>query len=118
MLARVARFHDSVCIIFCHRCRSGSIDIAELLVNCKLDQTPFTMRIFTMFDSDKSGQVDFHECALSLWTFCTLAEEELVMFAYELYDMDGSGSMDRSEVQQILEDVYGKNFHTNPMTKA
>jgi Ca2+-binding EF-hand superfamily protein len=76
------------------------------------------VRIFQLFDSDKSGQVDFHECALCLWTFCTLEEDELVMFAYELYDMDGSGSMDKAEVQQILEDVYGKQFATNPMAKA
>jgi len=40
------------------------------------------------------------------------------MFAYELYDMDGSGTMDKIEVQQILEDVYGKQFATNPMAKA
>lgn len=105
-------------LLSCVYCRSGSVDIAELLVNCKLDTTPFTTRIFQLFDTDKSGQVDFHECVLSLWTFCTLGEDELVMFAYELYDMDGSGTMDKIEVQQILEDVYGKQFATNPMAKA
>ena len=98
--------------------RSGNIDIAELLVHVKLEYTPFTQRVFSLFDSDNSGFVDFHELCLCLWGYCSLDEDELVLFAYELYDADASGIMDRSEVSLLLMDVYGKTFQSNPMTKS
>lgn len=96
---------------------SGSIDIAELLVNLNLDTTPFTRRIFALFDTDNSGEVDFVECVLALWNYCSLADTELVAFAFELYDEDGSGFLQQSEVAQILRDVYGSDFHSSPYSK-
>ena len=53
---------------------SNSIELAvsELLAFLDLDRTRFTKRIFTMFDEDSSGLLDFNESALSLWNYCTL----------------------------------------------
>ena len=98
--------------------RSGNIDIAELLVHVQLEYTPFTKRVFSLFDDDNSGAIDFHELCMCLWGYCSLDEAELVIFAFELYDTDGSGLMDRSEVNLLLMDVYGQTFQANPMTKS
>ena len=60
---------------------SNSIELAELLAFLDLDRTRFTKRIFTMFDEDSSGLLDFNEFVLSLWNYCTLSKASLELFA-------------------------------------
>ena len=56
---------------------SGSIGLAELLAHIDLDRTRFTERIFSIFDEDGSGEIDFREFVLSLWNYCTLTKATL-----------------------------------------
>ena len=52
------------------------------------------MRAFSLFDEDKSGELDFREFVISLWNYCTFDKNDLVKFAFDLYDMDQSGIID------------------------
>eukprot|EP00600_Ochromonadales_sp_CCMP1393_P004597 CAMPEP_0174970170 /NCGR_PEP_ID=MMETSP0004_2-20121128/9217_1 /TAXON_ID=420556 /ORGANISM="Ochromonas sp., Strain CCMP1393" /LENGTH=550 /DNA_ID=CAMNT_0016219837 /DNA_START=168 /DNA_END=1820 /DNA_ORIENTATION=- len=88
---------------------SGTIALPELLVHIDLERTNFTKRIFSIFDEDKSGEIDFREFVLSLWNYCTLTKSTLDMFAFDLYDKDGSGELDAKEVQKMLQEIYGTN---------
>jgi serine/threonine-protein phosphatase 2B regulatory subunit len=118
---------------------SGSIALSELLAHINLDRTPFTQKIFSIFDDDRSGEIDFKEFVMSLWNYCTLTKNTLGecppahrhhispkslyvifistdMFAFDLYDRDGSGELNPSEVTRMVQDIYGKaeaksNFH-------
>lgn len=56
---------------------SGSIALAELLAHIDINRTPFTEKIFSIFDDDKSGEIDFREFVLSLWNYCTLTKATL-----------------------------------------
>jgi hypothetical protein len=56
---------------------SGSIEILELLMFLDVERTPFTKRIFSMFDDDNSGEIDFREFVLSIWNYCTLGKTSL-----------------------------------------
>lgn len=97
---------------------SNSIELAELLAFLDLDRTRFTKRIFTMFDEDSSGLLDFHEFVLSLWNYCTLTKSSLVLFAFDLYDADNSGTITNNEVMDMLKDLYGKDgYKKNPQAK-
>lgn len=51
---------------------SGTIDIVEMLVALQLERTKFTTRIFSIFDKDRSGHLNFLEFVLGMWNFCTL----------------------------------------------
>lgn len=93
---------------------SGEIEMAELLAFLDLEKTRFTKRIFSIFDEDGSGLIDFREFVMSLWNYCTLTKASLTMFAFDLYDKDQSGSIDASEVIDMLHDLYGKEFKKNP----
>eukprot|EP01032_Pedospumella_encystans_P031606 gene31606-35683_t len=88
--------------------KSGQIALAELLAHIDLERTRFTERIFSIFDADGSGEIDFREFVLSLWNYCTLTKATLDMFAFDLYDKDGSGELSGKEVTQMLQDIYGK----------
>jgi Ca2+-binding EF-hand superfamily protein len=54
--------------IFCRIDTDGSrlIEIIELLMFLDVERTRFTRRIFSIFDDDKSGKIDFREFVLSI----------------------------------------------------
>lgn len=58
---------------------SGSIGLNELLNHMDVDKTAFTERVFSIFDEDGSGSVDFREFVLALWNYCTLGNTTLGM---------------------------------------
>jgi Ca2+-binding EF-hand superfamily protein len=36
------------------------------------------------------------------------------LFAFDLYDKDGTGELSVEELEQMIKDIYGKNYETNP----
>lgn len=92
--------------------------MAELLAFMDLDPTPFSKRVFSIFDDDQSGEVDFREFVLSLWNYCSLSHDNLIVFAFDMYDRDSSGFIDCSEIEKLLLDVYGGSFSGNPHAKG
>lgn len=113
--------------------RSGSITLAELLAHIDLPRTAYTEKIFSIFDDDNSGEIDFREFVLAVWNYCTLSKVNLGecaktwycygslnllncmyfifidMFAFDLYDSDGSGELSIPEIMKLLQDIFGKN---------
>jgi Ca2+-binding EF-hand superfamily protein len=56
---------------------SGTIGLPELLGLMDVERTPFSERVFSIFDEDGSGEIDFREFVLSLWNYCTLSAATL-----------------------------------------
>lgn len=56
---------------------SGSIALPELLAHLDLPVTAFTQKVFSIFDEDGSGEVDFKEFVMTLWNYCTLTSSTL-----------------------------------------
>lgn len=92
---------------------SGTIDIVEMLVFFDVEATKFSSRVFSIFDEDSSGKIDLREFILCLWNYCTLGKATLVMFAFDLYDKDGSGVIEGKELTIMLKEVYGKKWESN-----
>lgn len=84
-----------------------SIDSLEILMFLDVDRTPFTERLFKIFDKDKSGEIDFREFVFAVYNYCTLDKVTLPYFAFSLYDSDGSGEIGEKEVVLMLKDIYG-----------
>lgn len=55
----------------------GSVDIVELLTLLDIERTRFTEQVFTVFDSDGSGKVDFREFVMAVWNYCTIGPASL-----------------------------------------
>lgn len=83
------------------------------LVHFDIDRTKFTKRVFGVFDEDNSGEIDLREFIMALWNYCTLGKSTLVIFAFDLYDTDGSGVIDAQELDNMLKEVYGRFWNTN-----
>ena len=97
--------------------KSGLIDYVEMLTYLSIERTAFSKRVFTMFDDDGSGKLDFREFVMSLWNYCTLSKDTLVVFTFDIYDRDSSGEIEAKEVQQMLKEIYGKTFKNNTQAK-
>lgn len=64
---------------------SGNIDVVELLTLLDIERTAFTERIFSAFDKDHTGQIDFYEFTVSVWKFCTLGEGSISKCALVIF---------------------------------
>ena len=47
---------------------------------------------------------------MALWNYCTLGKSALVMFSFDLYDLDGSGEIEENEVKQLLREFNAQRM--------
>jgi hypothetical protein len=82
-----------------------------------MEKTFFNKRIFSLLDSDGSGELNFGEFLLGLWNFCSVQDAMFAQYAFDLYDNDKSGIIDICEAQFMVKDIYGKDFERSARAK-
>ena len=102
---------DILALGFLKDCPSGMLTKQEFQKIYKQffpfgDPTSFADYVFNVFDSDKSGSIDFKEfiCALSVTSRGKM--EDKLDWAFQLYDIDGDGQISYNEMLQIVEAIY------------
>lgn len=97
--------------------RSGEISVLEFLMFFDIDRTVFAVKAFTHMDDDKSGEIDFPEFVRACWAFVSLSKEGLRHFAFSIYDLDDSGTIDRFEVEAMVHELYGSRWRKNRLAR-
>jgi len=66
----------------------------------------FCTHVFRTFDKDQSGRIDFKEFLLAINISSGGKPEEKLEWAYQMYDIDGNGTIERSEMVEIIKAIY------------
>ncbi|XP_047342607.1 calcineurin B-like protein 1 [Impatiens glandulifera] len=73
------------------------------LFNNRKKESLFASRIFDMFDVKNKGMIDFSDFVRSLHIFHpNIPQEDKIKFSFQLYDLDGTGFIERHEVKQMI----------------
>ncbi|KAH8753936.1 hypothetical protein BGZ57DRAFT_942623 [Hyaloscypha finlandica] len=70
------------------------------------DPSSFADYVFNVFDSDKSGSIDFKEFIVALSVTSRGKMEDKLDWAFQLYDIDGDGKISYDEMLAIVEAIY------------
>ncbi|VDN98554.1 unnamed protein product [Rodentolepis nana] len=66
----------------------------------------FCTHVFRTFDKDNSGKIDFKEFLLAINITSGGRPKEKLEWAYQMYDIDGNGTIERSEMVEIIRAIY------------
>jgi len=103
-LDEIKRLYNQFKSIASSRDDDGVIDREEFQQALGLKDSLFVKRMFSLFDSDDNGQIDFKEFICGLSTFCEKATlEEKLRFSFRIYDVDNDGHITKEELYKLLE---------------
>ncbi|XP_050403647.1 neuronal calcium sensor 2 [Patella vulgata] len=71
------------------------------------DPKDFCEHVFRSFDKDHSGSIEFKEflLAINITSQKGKAEDKL-NWAFDMYDIDGNGTIDHKEMESIIQAIY------------
>ncbi|TPX56635.1 hypothetical protein PhCBS80983_g04381 [Powellomyces hirtus] len=93
---------------------SGSISIEEMTAIPELAMNPLAHRVVAVFDSDGRNEVNFKQFVSALSVFSKQAKrEQKLSFAFKVYDVNGDGVIDATDLFQILKLMVGSNLSDN-----
>lgn len=100
------------------RSHSGFITQNEMQLIPELSLNPICNRVIELFDVNQSNQINFRDFVRTLWIFAPKASEELKLkFAFEIFDVDGDGKINESDLYYILNIMVGKQFQSQKLSQ-
>jgi len=74
-------------------------------------------KMFTVFDQDQNGLIDFNELMLGLSTFSKGTIEQKLKMIFKSFDLNGDDLLDKSEITQMFQTLfsmlYQSKYHEN-----
>lgn len=85
------------------------IDINEFRDGLELANHKISDRLFTIFDKDGNGVIDYNEFMDTIESMVSGSDKEKIYFAFQLHDLDNSGFIDRSELKVLIQQSFAEN---------
>uniref|UniRef100_A0A6B2FFB0 EF-hand domain-containing protein n=1 Tax=Bothriechis nubestris TaxID=1766655 RepID=A0A6B2FFB0_9SAUR len=88
--------------------KGGRIGIEEFANYLKLPVSDVLRELFTLFDRNGDGTIDFREYVIGLSVLCNPANtEQTIQMAFQLFDIDEDGSITEDEFALIIRSSLG-----------
>lgn len=87
---------------------SGTIRYDELFAYFHIEPTKFNETVFGYCDIDHRGYLTFLDFVIGIWLFLTVDQHELGGYAFILFDMDCTGSLDSEEIINLIHIIHNK----------
>eukprot|EP01116_Phalansterium_solitarium_P000339 TRINITY_DN10216_c0_g1_i1.p1 TRINITY_DN10216_c0_g1~~TRINITY_DN10216_c0_g1_i1.p1 ORF type:complete len:187 (-),score=63.95 TRINITY_DN10216_c0_g1_i1:148-708(-) len=81
----------------------GRVEFREVMRQMGVSDEFLQNVLFNAFDDNKDGQINFQEFVCSLSVMTKGQPDEKLEFAFQLYDLDGNGYIERDEMVRISE---------------
>uniref|UniRef100_A0A671LE05 Lysophosphatidylcholine acyltransferase 2-like n=1 Tax=Sinocyclocheilus anshuiensis TaxID=1608454 RepID=A0A671LE05_9TELE len=89
-------------------CKGGRITIEEFASFLKLPVSPALQELFTLFDRNGDGTIDFREYVIGVTVLCRPANnEEVIQTAFKLFDIDEDNCITQEEFSSLLRSSLG-----------
>lgn len=85
---------------------TGQLDYNGFLQVFGAEDSPLMRRMFDVFDTDNSRTIGLKELVVGLSSYTSASKTDKLKFAFMMYDEDGSGAIDRDELQKILQSNF------------
>ncbi|XP_061102607.1 lysophosphatidylcholine acyltransferase 2 [Conger conger] len=88
--------------------KGGRIGIEEFSSFLKIPVSPPLRELFSLFDRDNDGTIDFREYVIGVTVLCKPANtEETIQMAFQLFDMDDDQRITQEEFSSVLRSSLG-----------
>lgn len=103
---------------FDHRSDGGLVDYKTFLDCIDETDSPMTKTLFDLFDSQKKMRIDYREFLISLANVVAPSKDAKIEFAFSLFDVDGSSTIDIDELKKILKATHMEVAESQVSSKA
>ncbi|KAM4722055.1 lysophosphatidylcholine acyltransferase 2 [Rhinophrynus dorsalis] len=88
--------------------KGGRIGIEEFASHLKLPVSDVLKELFSLFDRNRDGTIDFREYVIGVAILCNPANtEDTIQMAFKLFDIDEDGSITEDEFSSLLRSSLG-----------
>jgi len=84
----------------------GTVGLDEFHDYFEMTETKFSERVFGTLDLENTGELEFREFCIGVWNYCTLSNDQIIKFCFDLFDQDGDGSLATWECDALLRMMY------------
>lgn len=97
---------------FAERSKGATVDKATFL---RVFPLPGILgeRLFTLFDIDKSGVIDYEEFVVGLAMFCRGTQKERLQVMFSMYDLAGDNAIHKQELAILLRHMPEETLRAN-----
>lgn len=98
--------------------KSGLVDYTEFCEILQVDPSPQCEGVFTLYDYEKTGQIDAREFLIAVSNYTGAGKEDKLKFAFMAFDEEGNGVITKAELLKILKANHMASHDTEVARKA
>ncbi|XP_072321239.1 guanylyl cyclase-activating protein 2-like [Eucyclogobius newberryi] len=107
---------QELCIVFMKECPSGALHLHEFkrifgVPSSSEEESTYIETVFRSFDTNQDNRLDFLEYVAALHLILRGNLEDRLKWSFKVYDKDGNGKLDRSEVKSLIRIIQKIRVH-------